>query len=140
MPSTNRLFHAFAVAGLDFGDLTTAPADDASVKSFFRIRYLYPKNKDTIKLSRSVCQFGFPENAAKLFQLKSDNPQSAFYTFILTAEDGTKLYGHCLRTLPLGSRKQHDIQRRYPECFCFVSRTHHRTFFESLLTMAAYCR
>ena len=135
-----RLFTAFAVVGLDFGSIAKAPAANLASKSYFRVRYLYPKNDVTIRLSRSICEFGFPENPHELFNLRQDLSRSAYYTFLLTNEDGTKLYGHCLRTFPLGPKKRHDVGRRHPECLCFLSRTHHRSFFEALLSVAAYCR
>ena len=145
MPSgaRERLFHAFAVVGLDFGGATTAaraPPATAKTKSYYRVRYLYPKNDLTIKLSRSVCEFGLPENPQRLFRARRDLSTSGFYTFLLTNEDGSHLYGHCLRTLPLGPQRRHDVGRRHPECLCFLSRTNHQPFYEALLTVAAYCR
>ncbi len=110
-------------------------------KSFYRVRYLYPKDEASMRQSRSICEFGFPESPARLFATRHDLSRSSFYTFVLTSEDGSQLFGYCLRTLPLGHLKRHDsVSRRHPECFCFVSRIHHPSFFEALLSVAAYCR
>ena len=137
--AAGRLFHTFAIVGVDFGERLGNPKTSSS-SSIFRVRYLYPKNDNTIRLSRQICEFGFPENKETLFQTGTDLSDSHFYTFQLTNEEGSCLYGHCLRTLPIGPQRHHDAGFRHPEVLCFLTRTPHQLFFEALLTIAAYCR
>jgi hypothetical protein len=156
-PESGLAFRAFAVVGVDFPDGQPPPpaleepagmdsgagrgGGGRARNSMYRVRYLHPKNDQTILLSRRICEFGLPESPRRLFEDKeSDASYAAFYTFVLTEEDGSRLYGHCLRVLPLGPGKRHDAMRRRPEVLCFVSRVHHQLFYEALLTVAAYHR
>jgi hypothetical protein len=63
-----------------------------------------------------------------------ESSQSENFTFTLTDNDGSHVYGICLRGLFKGEGERHDVSRRSRQCLCIISKYPYFSFFRTILS------
>jgi hypothetical protein len=107
-PKQQRLFHAFLIVKAERAD-PRKPAKS-------NIVYQFPAKPEE-DVPRDVEAFCHPdiESLQPKQVMKSED-----FTFVLTTSDGARIYGVCLRALPV-NKSRHDVGKRLPETMCFIS-------------------
>jgi hypothetical protein len=118
-----RLFNAFLIVKAERLDLKK-PAKS-------KINYQFPAKPEE-DVPRDVEAFCHPD--IETFQPKQVM-KSEDFTFVLTTSDGTRIYGVCLRALPV-NKSRHDVGKRMPETMCFISTLPYFAMFSHLLRKA----
>ena len=86
-----------------------------------------------VSLPVQVEKFCFPD--AEQMTMRSERGAAEEFTFVLTRDDGSRLYGFCRRSLQLGRMQlwRHDYGNRMPQCLCILSDSPYFQIFSMLL-------
>ena len=86
-------------------------------------------------LVKDVPQFCFPESPETYRDVFSFRQFVTYYPIILTAGNGERVYGYCLRTRRVGKGNRHDVEWRFPVVITILSRNPDHTTFRSILSI-----
>ena len=139
------LFQSYFIVGVNAARQRSwdTPISHDDIKVLWRYRGEDGAGEETEEEKAQIQQmlrFCFPESQDELQKLRSPSRPSDFFTFVLTKEDGGRIYGFCQRMLPLGPGRRHDISARLPECHCFLSSFKYHSLFRALLPLMAFAR
>ena len=111
---------------------------DGSFAPKIALQYPAAGQPGTAALPRDVELFCYPDAEQTRPVASSDAAagRAEEFTFVLTAEDGGRIFGFCRRSLPAGVGRRFDGGKRLPETLCFVGRRPYFGLFSTLLGVA----
>lgn len=100
-----------------------------------KIKYHYPDSFSAIlKEFRDLPEFCFPDSVS----FKVGHPEhtgNSTHTFVLTAQNGERLYCCCFRTYMHGKNGRYELPRRFQTAMCVVSKV---AFFSVMQSVTSY--